>query len=66
MGLEVQDKISIQIAEHSQEVDLALMNFSSYIQAETQALSLTIVEDLDTKTLLDMDEFELSVKVEKA
>ena len=66
MGLEVQDKISIQIAEHSQEVDLALMNFSSYIQAETQALSLTIVEELDTKTLLDMDEFELSVKVEKA
>src|SRR5690554_4896820 len=66
MGLEVQDKINVQISKYSEEVDKALIHFAPYIQAETQALSLTIVDEHITKTLLDMDECELSVKVEKA
>jgi isoleucyl-tRNA synthetase len=65
MGLEVQDKINIQVKASSEEVDMALMNFTAYIQAETQALSLSIHETLDGVTELDMDEYLLSVKVEK-
>ncbi|MFC4870420.1 isoleucine--tRNA ligase [Negadavirga shengliensis] len=65
MGLEVQDKINIKVAKYSEEVDNALLNFSGYIQAETQALELAVNGDLQEGTLLDMDEFELTVKIEK-
>lgn len=66
MGLEVQDKITIQVAKCNDEVDQALINFSPYIQAETQGLSLILVEKLDSPTVLEMDEIQLSVKVDKA
>lgn len=66
MGLEVQDKIVIQVKASNQEVDMALTNFTAYIQAETQALSLSLSETLDDSIELDMDEFMLSVQVKKA
>ena len=65
MGLEVQDKISIQVQAFTEEVDLALTKFAAYIQSETQALSLSILEKLDDAIELDMDDYMLSVKVEK-
>mgnify|MGYP003641090342 FL=1 len=65
MGLEVQDKIQIQIAPLNETVDNALLNFSDYIKTETQALALTLDGDSNNSTVLDMDEFELAVKVEK-
>ena len=65
MGLEVQDKIRIQIAPLNETVDNALLNFSDYIKTETQALALTLDGDSNNSTVLDMDEFELAVKVEK-
>ncbi|MBD8491134.1 isoleucine--tRNA ligase [Echinicola sp. CAU 1574] len=65
MGLEVQDKITIKVAQLNEQVDQALVNFSDYIQAETQALSLSVNGDVSEGTVLDMDEFELKVKVEK-
>jgi isoleucyl-tRNA synthetase len=65
MGLEVQDKIRIHIAPLNDTVDNALLNFSDYIKTETQALALTLDGDSNNSTVLDMDEFELAVKVEK-
>lgn len=65
MGLEVQDKINIEVKSSTEEVNVALANFSPYIQAETQALSLMIVANLDNAIELDMDDYILSVKVEK-
>ncbi|GAB3002932.1 isoleucine--tRNA ligase [Cyclobacterium sediminis] len=65
MGLEVQDKIRIHIAPLNATVDNALLNFSDYIKTETQALALTLDGDSNNSTVLDMDEFELAVKVEK-
>ena len=63
MGLEVQDKIQIQIAPLNETVDNALLNFSDYIK--TEALALILDGDSNNSTVLDMDEFELAVKVEK-
>jgi isoleucyl-tRNA synthetase len=65
MGLEVQDKIRIKVAKHDDLVNSALSNFAHYIQTETQALSLEVKGSLTDGTTLDMDDFELMVKVEK-
>jgi isoleucyl-tRNA synthetase len=65
MGLEVQDKIRIKVAQHSDLVTQAITNFAKYIQTETQALSLEILETIADGVVLDMDEFELIVNVEK-
>ncbi|RPA67497.1 isoleucine--tRNA ligase [Cyclobacteriaceae bacterium YHN15] len=66
MGLEVQDKINIKVAKHDALVDAALSNFASYIQTETQALTLDVNGSISEGTILEMDEFQLTVKVEKA
>lgn len=65
MGLEVQDKIRIKVAKHNDIVNAALANFAEYIQTETQALSLEMNGSVTDGTLLDMDDFELTVKVQK-
>lgn len=65
MGLEVQDKIRIIIQPLNEEIDNAIRVFAPYIQTETQALELTFVDELPEGMLLDMDDFELTVTVEK-
>lgn len=66
MGLEVQDKINVKVADENQEVVNAVKAFADYIQTETQALSLELESDLEDASVLDMDDFELSVLVSKA
>ncbi|PRY85940.1 isoleucine--tRNA ligase [Mongoliibacter ruber] len=66
MGLEVQDKINIQVAKQSELTDAAFQNFATYIQTETQALSLELKDSVDGGVDLDMDDFVISVKVVKA
>jgi isoleucyl-tRNA synthetase len=66
MGLEVQDKINIQVARQNELSDAAMQNFARYIQTETQALSLELQDSISGGTVLDMDDFEITVKVEKA
>ncbi|GAB2625434.1 isoleucine--tRNA ligase [Belliella aquatica] len=66
MGLEVQDKIHIQIAKHDDLVNASFENFGGYIKTETQAVNLEIVESVTESITLDMDDFELSVKISKA
>ena len=66
MGLEVQDKINIKIADDNELVKNALESFGEYIQTEVQALNLELSPALDGATVLDMDDFELAVLVKKA
>jgi isoleucyl-tRNA synthetase len=66
MGLEVQDKINVTLADDNELVKNALESFGEYIQTEVQALKLELSPSLEGATVLDMDDFELAVLVEKA
>ena len=64
-GLEVLDKIGIEV-EKDGELALASLNeFKEYICTETQALSLEFKDKLADATEVDMDEFVLKVKVSR-
>jgi len=64
MGLEVLDKIGIEVEEDGEMVSLALTQFKEYISTETQALSLELKEKVADATEVDLDEFKLHVKIE--
>ena len=66
LGLEVQDKIKLMVADSNAEVNAAIIKFGSYIQEETQAISLSVGSIAGEHTVLDMDEFELAVQLLKA
>ncbi|WP_439883565.1 isoleucine--tRNA ligase [Pontibacter sp. MBLB2868] len=65
-NLEVQDKIHIIMQRAAPEVNDAVMNYSAYICAETQALTLDIVEELESAAILDIDDYTvlLNIKTE--
>jgi isoleucyl-tRNA synthetase len=65
LGLEVQDKIKLLVADSNAEVNAAIALFGSYIQEETQAISLSVGNITGEQTVLDMDEFELAVQLLK-
>lgn len=65
LGLEVQDKIRITANASDQLVAGALTHFSDYIQTETQALELKMENEILNPTVLEMDEYTLSVTIEK-
>jgi isoleucyl-tRNA synthetase len=62
-GLEVLDKISIEVEKDGEAVTNALTEFSDYISTETQALTLELKENLAGATEVDMDEFVLKVRI---
>ncbi|MEM6526507.1 MAG: isoleucine--tRNA ligase, partial [Bacteroidota bacterium] len=64
MGLEVQDKININVEVNTELVNAALKANEEYICKETQAFSLTMTETLNDGILLEMDEHKLKVKIE--
>ncbi len=64
MGLEVQDKIKINVEKSNDLINGALEVNKKYICQETQALSLTITDELSGGKLLEMDEHKLVVKIE--
>ncbi|UZD24772.1 isoleucine--tRNA ligase [Algoriphagus halophytocola] len=66
MGLEVQDKVNITIAEDNELVKNAVESFGEYIRTEVQAMELLLSAEVKGGTVLDMDEFELAILVEKA
>jgi len=66
LGLEVQDKIHLTVSDSNELVNAALAHFGGYIQAETQALTLTSGTLTGESTLLDMDDFELNIGLNKA
>lgn len=63
MGLEVLDKISIEVEKDGEQVTAALTEFKEYISIETQALTLELKEKLSDAREVDMDEFMLKVKI---
>ncbi len=62
-GLEVLDKISIEVEKDGEAVTAALTEFSDYISTETQALTLELKESISDATEVDMDEFVLKVRI---
>jgi isoleucyl-tRNA synthetase len=63
MGLEVLDKIAIEVEKDGEQVTAALTAFHDYISTETQALTLELKDNLANATEVDMDEFMLKVKI---
>ena len=64
MGLDVMDKIKITVQKKNELIDAALTANKEYICSETQALSLTLADTLTDGKTVDMDEFELLLKIE--
>ena len=63
MGMEVLDKIQLEVQQDSDIVNAALKEFSPYIQTETQALKLDIKPSVEEGVMVEMDDFVLSVKI---
>jgi len=67
-GLEVQDKIHLQIKKADTLFNAAIEAYQGYICRETQALSLILADDLQGEvTVLELDELQvaLGMRVEK-
>ena len=65
MGLEVQDKIRIEVQNLNELVNSALEANKEYICTETQALEFLLKDKVANASVVDMDEFNLEMKVEK-
>ena len=63
-GFEVSDKITISVKTPAELVQKALETNREYICTETQALSLNLLNELHDAIAVEMDEFEVAVKVE--
>ncbi|MFQ3575813.1 MAG: class I tRNA ligase family protein, partial [Cytophagales bacterium] len=63
-GFEVTDKIKIQVEKKDELINSALQANKEYICNETQALELSLQEQLTVGVVLDMDSFELKVEVQ--
>jgi isoleucyl-tRNA synthetase len=65
LGLEVLDKIDIEVEKDGELATSSLKEFKDYICTETQALSLELKEKVSDGTEVDMDEFVLKVRITK-
>jgi isoleucyl-tRNA synthetase len=63
MGLEVLDKIMIDVRKDSEVVASALTTYSDYIRTETQALGLNLDAELSDGLPVELDEYMLKVKI---
>ncbi len=63
MGLEVLDKIVIEVQQSTPETDKALTEFADYIRTETQALTLELKQNVSSAVEVEMEDFKLNVKV---
>ncbi|MBL7859505.1 MAG: isoleucine--tRNA ligase [Cyclobacteriaceae bacterium] len=63
MGLEVLDKIGIEVEKDGELIAAALTEFREYISTETQALTLEFKDHVSNPTEVDMDEFIVKVKI---
>jgi isoleucyl-tRNA synthetase len=63
MGLQVLDKIAIEVEKDGEAITSALTEYKEYISTETQALSLELKSNVADATEVDMDEFVLKVKI---
>ena len=63
-GLEVQDKINVVFGSEDTLILSALASFKDYICEETQAISLEVQPEKVDGHTLEMDDFEVTVKLE--
>lgn len=63
-GLEITDKISIQLEERPEIIDAA-KEYTDYITSQTLANSLELVPQLNESTELDFDEYVVNIKITK-
>lgn len=63
MGMEVLDKILLEVQQDTDVVNAALKEFSGYIQTETQALQLDIRPSVQDSVTVEMDDIILQVKI---
>jgi isoleucyl-tRNA synthetase len=63
MGLEVLDKINIEVEKNGEFVTSALAEHKEYIQTETQALSMDLKENVIDSTEVEMDEYNIKLKI---
>ena len=63
----VTDKIRIELERNDDTLATAIETNQEYIRQEVQAVSLELVNDLNgSATEIDMDEFQLRIKIDKA
>ncbi len=65
LGMEVLDKIAIEVEKNGEVASTALNEFKEYISTETQALSLEFKDKVAGATEVDMDDFVLKVSIKK-
>lgn len=63
MGMEVLDKIAIEVERNGEAMTSAISEFKQYISTETQAVSLEIKDNVVNATEVDMDEQVLKVLI---
>ena len=63
MGLEVLDKIAIEVQQSTPETDKAISEFADYIRTETQAFTLELKQNVSNSVEVEMEDFNLNVKV---
>lgn len=63
MGLEILDKITIELQQSTSETDKAITEFADYIRTETQALSLEIKPSVNNSVEVEIEDFNLNVKI---
>lgn len=63
-GYEITDKIKVEIQKLA-EINDAVNSFSAYIASQTLANSIILVDDIDTPTALDFEDYTVNIKITK-
>ena len=63
-GYDITDKIAVQILSFDQ-TDAAIQEYKDYIANQVLAVSIEIVDVISDRIVLDFEDFQLSVRVEK-
>ena len=64
MDLNVTDRINVKVQEQ-EEIKYAVINFNDYIRAEVLAENLSMVDNVDNGTILDINGISLNVAIHK-
>ena len=64
MGLDVQDKIAIQVVKGDEFINQSIESNSKYICEETQALSLELVNESANAQEIDIDDWKLRLSIQ--
>ena len=63
MGLEVLDKIAVEVQPNESVIESAINDFRDYISTEIQALRLETKSAIENATEIEIDEFSVHVNV---